>query len=821
MNLRALLIAVMALTGGATFAFAAPPASIPPALARNVDYRTEVQPILGRCAGCHLNGNRQGGFQLDTRESVLKGGQSGPAVVVGNSAGSHLIKLVSGFEPGNVMPLGGAKLTPAQIGVLRSWIDHGLTFPPPLTGVKSTTPSASSIFPRHPVLPPAPPGTNPIDRLLLHYFHAHKIVPGPLVSDRVYARRVYLDLIGLLPSPAELAAFEADRRPDKRGLLAKKLLANNREYAIHWMSFWNDCLRNDYVGTGYIDGGRKQITRWLYQALATNMPYNQFVSELVNPTPGSEGFINGIVWRGIVNASQTPQMQAAQNISQVFLGINLKCASCHDSFISNWKLVDSYGMAGIYADAPLETVRCDRPTGTIAPVRFLYPQLGAIDAHAPRRQRMAQLAAALTSPKDGRLTRTIVNRIWQRLMGRGLVEPADEMDNPPWDADLLDWLASDLSGNGFDLKKTLYRIVTSRAYQLPAMGEASARDPHFVFRGPTVRRMTAEQFADSVSTLTGVWPHSSAAKLGDSTTPLTAKWIWKDAAAASAAPGERIYLRKSFLLAARPAHAPAVMTCDNEFTLYVNGQKIAASDNWQKPLSIDLAPQLREGLNTLAVEAINWPDPVTGKGKDVASGPNPAGFFFDAHIDAARVDSAKPEEIGSDSSWLCASAVTPGWEQTEASVTGWKQVAELGGANAAPWADEQMLSAAMPRPGSDGHVRAALVVADPLTTALGRPNRDQVVTDRSSAATTLQALELMNGRTLALRLQKGAKRWIAASGSSNRKLINGIFLQALGRAPTPAEMQACAAEVGSPPTQDGVTDLLWTITMLPEYQLIY
>src|ERR1041384_6560179 len=122
-------------------------------------------------------------------------------------------------------------------------------------------------------------------------------------------------------------------------------------------------LRNDYRGTGYIDGGRKQISSWLFSALAKNLPYDQFVSQLVNPTAENEGLVGGIVWRGVVNASQTPQMQTAQNISQVFMGVNLKCASCHDSFINDWTLADAYGLASIYSDTPLEMVLCDKPTG--------------------------------------------------------------------------------------------------------------------------------------------------------------------------------------------------------------------------------------------------------------------------------------------------------------------------------------------------------------------------------------------------------------------------------------------------------------------------
>ena len=218
------------------------------------------------------------------------------------------------------------------------------------------------------------------------------------MDDRTYARRVYLDIVGLLPPPDELDAFLHDRRPDKRARLAQRLLGDNTAYAEHWLTFWNDMLRNDYAGTGYIDGGRDADHRLALRRARHNMPYDRFVAQLVNPTPESAGFTKGIVWRGVVNASQTPQMQAAQNISQVFLGVNLKCASCHNSFISTWKLADAYGMAGIYADdGPLEMVRCDKPTGQIAPIKFLYPQLGHDRRRAPRAKRLAQLAAVLTS----------------------------------------------------------------------------------------------------------------------------------------------------------------------------------------------------------------------------------------------------------------------------------------------------------------------------------------------------------------------------------------------------------------------------------------
>ena len=183
----------------------------------------------------------------------------------------------------------------------------------------------------------------------------------------------------MLPTPEELDEFLTDAQADKRGRLVAKLLADKRRYAEHWLSFWNDLLRNDYRGTGYIDNGRKQITSWLFEALLENMPYDRLVARLVDPTPESEGFINGITWRGAINASQVPPMQAAQSIGQVFLGVNLKCASCHDSFINDYTLDDSYGIAAIYAGGSLEMAECDQPVGKSARVKFLYPELGEID----------------------------------------------------------------------------------------------------------------------------------------------------------------------------------------------------------------------------------------------------------------------------------------------------------------------------------------------------------------------------------------------------------------------------------------------------------
>ena len=283
-------------------------------------------------------------------------------------------------------------------------------------------------------------------------------------------------------------------------------MADKRAYADHWLSFWNDLLRNEYRGTGYIDGGRKQISVWLYQSLVENKPYNQFVHELISPTADSEGFINGIQWRGSVNASQTREVQFSQNISQVFFGINMKCASCHDSFVDDWKLSEAYGLAAIVAEKPLELHRCDKPTGEMAKAAFPVAGTGHDRSGGEEAERLKQLADLVTHRDNGRFARTIANRLWQRLMGRGLVHPVDALDTAPVDPQLLEYLANYLVEQNYDLKKLLEHIVTSRIYQSQAVIAPQASPDEYRFRGPLTKRMTAEQFTDAVWMLTGAGP---------------------------------------------------------------------------------------------------------------------------------------------------------------------------------------------------------------------------------------------------------------------------------------------------------------------------
>jgi hypothetical protein len=407
---------------------------------------------------------------------------------------------VSG-QRGAIMPASGEPLTAAQIANLRAWIDAGAVWP-------ETAPIPTGwIAPIAPSQPELPPGgeQHPVDRFIAAYFAKHAIAFPAAAADALFARRVYFDLWGLPPTLDQLEAFLHDG-PGKRERLIDALLADSQPYAEHWISWWDDLLRND-PGSNYA-GERKSITAWLLGALEQNLPYDKMIAALVNPVAKSDpdGFLIGVNWRGDINASQTPYMQAAQNTAQIFLGINLKCASCHDSFINRYKLRESYGMAALFAPQNrLELVRCDVKTGQYTGPQLLYPELGAVPEDAPLAERHAAAAQFFTDPRNGRVARTIVNRYWQKLFGRGLVEPVDEMDGEPWNADLLDWLASDFTAHGSDLKYLLRLLMTSKAYQLPAAITTEQPVKPYVFRGPQVRRLTAEEFADSVSAITGEW----------------------------------------------------------------------------------------------------------------------------------------------------------------------------------------------------------------------------------------------------------------------------------------------------------------------------
>ncbi len=481
------------------------------AAAARLDFATQVRPILeANCFECHGGDQRKGGLSLESYADVLEGGKNGPIVRPGNSADSPIVHRITGVG-GDQMPKDAAPLSAAEIALVTRWIDEGARVT--RTASPAPPPWEAPLALTAPAVPPVvwADWTSPADRIVAAYLRERGgTAAPPIVSDAAFARRAYLDIWGLLPAPEEWQAFERDRSAGKRAALVARLLGDREQYAEHWISFWNDLLRNE-DGVNYYseDAGRRSITAWLLAALQSNLPYDRFVSELLNPAqPGDpDGFLTGVNWRGETSAAVTPWMQASQNAAQIFLGVNLKCAACHDSFINKWRLKDSYALAGFFApEGRLQLFRCDIPQPDYAEPAFLYPELNRTPPSASLADRRATAAAVFTDRRNGRLARTIVNRVWQRLVGAGLVAVPDEMDGRPWSPALLDWLAADFVEHGYDLKHLIAQIVTSKAYQMPAVAR-SAEPPvrGYVFAGPELRRLTAEQFGDAIGSITGEW----------------------------------------------------------------------------------------------------------------------------------------------------------------------------------------------------------------------------------------------------------------------------------------------------------------------------
>src|SRR5262249_50218192 len=153
----------------------------------------------------------------------------------------------------------------------------------------------------------------------------------------------------------------------------------------------------------------------------------------------------------------------------------------------------------------LRLYRCDVAQEEYVTAGFLFPELNRPLSSLAPGDRRAAAAAIFTDPRNGRMPRTVVNRIWQRLMGRGIVVNVDDRDGEPWSPELLDWLASEFVANGYDLKALIATILQSRTYQLPAAARKGEPDKQFTFRGPELRRLSAEQFSDAVAAITGEW----------------------------------------------------------------------------------------------------------------------------------------------------------------------------------------------------------------------------------------------------------------------------------------------------------------------------
>lgn len=782
------------------------PQAAPPA---RIDFQQHIQPIIARhCVECHSQDRRRGGLSLANYSDTMEGGKNGPVVRPANGAGSPLIhRLTGAAEP--QMPKDEPPLGTAEIALIKLWIDQG---------ARETRASRPAPAPWEAPLAlgrPAVPAlrwarwSSPPDRVVGAYLAERGVKAPAAVSDAQFARRVYLDAWGLLPTPAELQAFLADPNPAKRTALVDALLADDARYAEHWISFWNDLLRNEDGVTYFSEtAGRKTITDWLLGALSSNLRYDQFVVKLLNPSaPGDpEGFLTGVNWRGETSAAVTPWMQASQNTAQVFLGINLKCNACHDSFVSKWTLKDAYALAAYFSPDPrLEMYRCDVAQNKFAEPAFLFPELSRAPASSALADRRAAAAAIFTDPRNGRLPRTLVNRIWQRLLGRGIVGNPDEMDGQPWSPALLDVLASDFVEHGYDIKRLIKTIMVSRAYQLPSVpraSEATARD--YTFTGPEVRRLSAEQFADAIGAITGEW----SVYPGRPATPggVYAR-EWRAASSGlTRALGRPV---RDQVNSTRATQASTLQALE-----LVNGEIYT---RW-------LSRGARRMLGELPAEPVSLYNRAVA-GRNAASSP------FDIDISKASTLWLIVQENGSNAPEV----LQPAWAQAEL----------VGPGGVTP------LSSLVPRDGS-GLRMGSGPIAIGATPADGVRVKNPSVLVYDIAGKGFTRLRGVVGlenpkREIGSTLNPAIRFFVFDAAPNMERLmppapgtplppgpvvttpaaaIDRVFWHLLGRAPTVAERRVATEALRDPsggtrPSAPGLADLLWAVMMKPEFQLIY
>lgn len=371
-------------------AFAADAPGLPPAAATEIDFARDVAPVLKRnCQGCHGAGMQQSGFRLDDGVAALKGGYGGVAIVPGKSAASLLIHRVSAVKGVPVMPPAGRRLTAAEIGVLRAWIDQGAAFPSMAVAKVGGAKSGSKHWAFEPITTPALPSVkngswvrSPIDAFVLAKLESKRIEPAREADRRTLLRRISWDLTGLPPSAAEVAEFEADRRADAYERQVDRLLAAP-QFGEKWARGWLDQAR--YADS---DGYEKDWVRpfafrwrdWVIHSLNEDQPFDRFTIEQLAGDLLPAATVEQKVATGFERHTLTNReggiddaqfrfeatLDRANTVSTVFLGLSMGCAQCHDHKYDPISQRDYYSLFAFFDN--VEEVDIDAPRqGEVGP----------------------------------------------------------------------------------------------------------------------------------------------------------------------------------------------------------------------------------------------------------------------------------------------------------------------------------------------------------------------------------------------------------------------------------------------------------------------
>ncbi|OWK43219.1 DUF1549 and DUF1553 domain-containing protein [Fimbriiglobus ruber] len=363
------------------------------------------------------------------------------------------------------------------------------------------------------------PVHNEIDRLVYAQLGQLRLKPSALATDAVFLRRAYLDACGITPTAAEARRFLADIAPDKRVRLIDDLLARP-EFASYWAQKWSDLLRNEEKSLDH--KGVQVFHRWIKGWLAEDKPLTEFAREIL-AARGST-YVNPAA--NFYRAVRDPY-QRAESVAQVFLGLRVSCAKCHNHPFDRWTQDDYHRFVALFGRIDyrvLENGRRDKfdkhefvgeqlvlathdgelahPRGGDAVPKFLGTTTGSLTGNADRLRALADWVAA---PENPFFAKAQANRVWFHLTGRGLVDPNDDfrVSNPPANPALLDHLAAEFARGGYRLKPLVRYIMTSRVYQLASTPNETNATDETHFSRALIQPLEAEQLLDAVSQTLG------------------------------------------------------------------------------------------------------------------------------------------------------------------------------------------------------------------------------------------------------------------------------------------------------------------------------
>jgi len=356
---------------------------------------------------------------------------------------------------------------------------------------------------------PSEPDANYIDTFVAAKLKKLRMAPSEVCTDEVFCRRVYLDVVGLLPTPEEFTKFVEDKAPDKRAKLIDELL-NRKEFVEIWVSKWAEMLQVRSQPNGVSYKGMFLYYNWLVEKLSKNTPMDEMVQELL----GANG---GTFKNPATNFYQntTENLLLTENVAQVFMGMRIQCAQCHNHPFDRWTQNDYYGFASFFAQIGRkqgedyrETIVFNSGGGEVAhPVggRQMKPKfLGGIEPDTAGKDRRVILAKWLASKDNPWFAASFANRVWAHFNGNGIVEPVDDfrVSNPASNPELLAELGKRFTESKYDLKGLVRDICNSRTYQRSTTRNATNETDEKNFAHANLRRIKAENLLDCISQAT-------------------------------------------------------------------------------------------------------------------------------------------------------------------------------------------------------------------------------------------------------------------------------------------------------------------------------